>query len=85
MNIIVNAANKRIILELTDEEWSTAKYMNKIYGSDFLKTFLEKFWNQRKEQRKDLRRQKMLDRFNVLTPAEQADILSRMSLVFDDE
>ena len=85
MNITIVPANKRIILDLTDEEWSTAKFMNKVHGSTFIKTFLERFWGQRKEQRKELRKEKMIAKFATLTPAEQADVLLKMGLVFDDE
>lgn len=85
MTVTFVPAQKRIVLDLTDEEWSTGKFMSKIYGTTFLKDFLDKFFIQRKEQRKDRRREMMIAKFETLTPAQQAQILATMTLDFADE
>jgi hypothetical protein len=85
MTVTPNVANKRLILQFTDDEWSTLLFINKVYGSVAFRQYIEKLLNQRKEQRRELRRNKILVSFESANDETKQQILTALNLTFDDE
>jgi hypothetical protein len=85
MIITSQPANQRLILDLTNDEWAVVKHLNKVFGSVFLKTFLEDFLAKRLVQKNSVRGDRLVSSFTTASPAVQSQILTALALDFQDE
>lgn len=85
MNVVLDNDTNKVTLECNNIEFRTIKHLYKVYGNNFLKNYLEKFVNQRREQRMAKRAQDVGNRFNDLDGATQNQVLGILGITLDDE
>lgn len=85
MNVILDNQNNVVTLQCDNQEFRTIRHLYKVYGNNFLRNYLQRFIEQRRQQRFDKRAQDIGAGFNSATPEIQAQVSQLLNVTIDDE